>query len=220
MSYRVDLHTHSVASPDGSLDMGDFRRFLERGFLDCIAITDHNTIEFAREAQRLLGEKIIVGEEISTRVGEVIGLYLQEAIPPGLSLVETVVGIKAQGGLVYVPHPFETVRSGLSHSALFSIADEIDIIELYNGRALFQNRSEHAVLWARQHHTPGAASSDAHGLRGWGRTYSVVQTEPTRRTLAATLADPSTVHYHTFAGMLSRIVYPKLNRLRKRGQHV
>jgi len=168
MPYAIDLHTHSAASPDGSLSLEDYRTILQQGRLQCIAVTDHNTIEMAQQLQAALGECIIVGEEITTTEGEIIGLYLTETIPPMMTPTETVQAIEAQGGLVYIPHPFETVRKGVTAETLQTIANNVDIMEVHNGRAIFQNYSEHAMAWARTHNTPGAASSDAHGKAGWG----------------------------------------------------
>lgn len=184
---------------------------LDAGQLDAIAITDHNQIDFAQAAQAKLGECIIVGEEITTLEGEIIGLFLSEIIPAGLSAAETVKRIKAQGGLVYIPHPFETVRKGIAKQVLDSIADDVDIVETYNGRTL-QNRGSEAADWAIAHGKPGTASSDAHGLHGWGKTYSTVAETPTRDNLIHLLR--SAAYSTKSVGLLGRL-YPKLNRLRK-----
>jgi len=218
--YKLDLHTHSYGSPDGGLQTGAYRAMLEHGQLDIIAITDHNDIAAAQSIQTALdplGERIIVGEEIMTTEGELIGLYLSQTVPAGLSPLETVRQIRAQGGLVYVPHPFETVRSGLSVSALDAIAELVDIVEVHNGRAVFQNKGSEAAAWAKNHHKPGAASSDAHGRAGWGRTYAVVDRVPTRGTLLALLAQARLGTGTVGVG----VVYPKLHRLKKglRGKH-
>jgi predicted metal-dependent phosphoesterase TrpH len=213
---KIDLHTHSGASPDGSLTAAHYRRMLDGG-LDCVAITDHNTTDFARDLQKELGERIIVGEEITTTEGEVIGLFLRRTVPGGLSLAEAVQAIKQQHGLVYVPHPFETVRSGVSVAALDTIADDVDILEVHNGRALFQNRSSDAAAWAEEHDVATAASSDAHGWHGWGRTYSTVAHLPTRATLVNLL---DTAKHHRRAPGIRGVLYPKFNRLRnRRGRH-
>ena len=213
MPYAIDLHTHSAASPDGSLSLEDYRTILQQGRLQCIAVTDHNTIEMAQQLQAALGECIIVGEEITTTEGEIIGLYLTETIPPMMTPTETVQAIEAQGGLVYIPHPFETVRKGVTAETLQTIANNVDIMEVHNGRAIFQNYSEHAMAWARTHNTPGAASSDAHGKAGWGRTCSIIAELPTRETLAGLLGRAEL--RRGFVGTRG-IMYPKLNRLRKR----
>lgn len=209
---KVDLHTHSKASHDGSLTEEDYRKILESGQLDCIAVTDHNTIAFAQELHEKIGHQIIVGEEITTQDGEIIGLYLESPIKPGMSAADTVAEIKKQGALVYIPHPFETVRKGLQPATLDYIAIGVDIIETGNGRALFQNKSTAAEDWAAQHARPRAASSDAHGWHGWGRTYTEVEAMPTRATLTELLTRAT----YKIAGPGWRgILYPKFNRIRR-----
>lgn len=213
MTYTLDLHTHSTGSPDGSLRTRDYRRKLESGALDYIAITDHNRIDAALEIQSQLGElgaRIIIGEEINTIEGEIIGLYLEKQITAGKSVKKTVELIRKQGGLVYVPHPFETVRSGLPSTALDIIADEVDIVEAYNGRAVFQDKGRLAERWAIRHGARVAASSDAHGRRGWGKTYTVVDEPPTKANLRRLLKQATQGRRRVGIG----IVYPKLNRVR------
>jgi predicted metal-dependent phosphoesterase TrpH len=208
---RVDLHTHSIMSPDGSLNAANYRTLLTRERLHAVAVTDHNRIDFAQQLHTELGDSIIVGEEITALEGEIIGLYLHEAIPAGLSAVETVKHIRIQGGIVYVPHPFETVRKGLPLTVLDEIADHVDILETYNGRSM-QNRSAKATTWAAEHHVAGASSSDAHGIHGWGNTYSILSEVPSRETLVDLLGHAT---YSTRStGPIGRL-YPKLNRIRK-----
>ena len=213
MSIKVDLHTHSAASPDGALTVADYQRILKEGRLDCIAVTDHNTIDFARKLQADLGAQIIIGEEISTGDGEIIGLYLSRAVPAGLSAMQAATAVRSQGGLVYIPHPFETVRSGISLVTLNRIAQLVDIIEVHNGRAVFQNRGAIARQWAADHHVASAASSDAHGQSGWGRTYSVLSVQPSRETLPQLL---QTAELQTGYVGVRGILYPKLNRMRRK----
>lgn len=210
--YKVDLHTHSIASKDGALRAEDYRRLLS-GQLDAIAITDHNTTDFARQLQQELGDKIIVGEEISSTEGEIIGLYLKETIPANLSAKETVRRILLQKGLVYIPHPFETVRSGVNAATLKKIIADVHIIEVHNGRAVFQNRSELAKEWSVQYQKPGAASSDSHGPKGWGRTFSLLPTLPTRATLVKLLHQ---AEYETGWPGVQGLLYPKVTRFKKR----
>jgi len=209
---RVDLHTHSLASPDGGLSLADYRHMIDEKGLVCIAITDHDTIEFAKQAQLALGDQIIVGEEITATEGEIIGLYLRSPIASGRSLRETVAAIKQQHGLVYVPHPFETRRKGLSARSLETIIADIAIVETSNGRAVFQNRSKEAYAWAAEHGLPGAASSDAHGPSGWGKTYSVLDHVPSRDTLAGLL---HSAQYKIGSPGVRGVLYPKYNRLRR-----
>jgi predicted metal-dependent phosphoesterase TrpH len=113
---------------------------------------------------------------------------------------------------VYVPHPFETVRSGMSAASLEKIAHLVDIVEIRNGRAVFQNRSGLAEKWARAHDVPGAASSDTHGWHGWGKTYTTIDHAPTKKTLVKSLRS---AHYTVGSGGLRAILYPKFNRMRK-----
>lgn len=207
---RVDLHTHSTASPDGGITADTYKHMLTSGRLDVVAVTDHNRIDFAVKLHQELGDVIIVGEEITATEGEIIGLYLSEVVAPGLSAAETAKLIHMQGGLVYIPHPFETARKGLPLRTLDQIAGQVDIVETYNGRTL-QDRSALAQNWADEHGITGASSSDAHGKRGWGNTASVVAERPIRETLIRLL---SSATYDTVStGTIGRF-YPKLNRLR------
>lgn len=207
---RVDLHTHSLASPDGGLSAKEYATMLRTGRLQAVAVTDHNRIDFAVKLQAELGNAIIVGEEISTKEGEIIGLFLKDVVPFGMTARETAECIHAQGGLVYIPHPFETARKGLRHETLEGIADMVDIVETFNGRTM-QNKAEQAKAWAIEYSVLQASSSDAHGYRGWGNTASTLTEQPERETLlrllnAATMDRAST-------GITGRL-YPKFNRLK------
>lgn len=210
---KLDLHTHSQASRDGGIRPNQYRRLLERGVLDYIAVTDHNRIDAALALQQELGERIIVGEEINAQEGEIIGLFLRKPVPAGLSAEQTARAIKEQDGLVYIPHPFETVRKGLSHAALDAIAAHVDIVEVANGRALLQNRGPQAIAWAGAHHKAVAGSSDAHGIRGVGFTYTEVSQPPTRQTFLQVLRAGKPMFGHP---PIHTLLYPKLNRARKR----
>lgn len=211
--FKIDLHTHSASSPDGGITLRQYRGALKTGLLDCIAITDHNSIDFATRAREELGERIIVGEEIMTTMGEIIGLFLDEPISPGQPPEETIAAIRAQDGLVYIPHPFETIRKGLHPAALEMIQTDVDVIEACNGRAFLQNRSQQAVVWAKLNNVPAAASSDAHGLRGLGRTFTAVSDMPNRDNLIALLAGST---LHTRRPKVRGLLYPKYHRMRKK----
>lgn len=210
---KIDLHTHSIISPDGagSITASHFEQYLKEGILDCIAITDHNEIKFAQMMQKKMGNKIIVGEEITTRDGEMVGLFLTKKIPPGLSAKETAKKIHQQGGLVYIPHPFETLRKGIQLPVLEEIIDEIDIFEVFNGRGKLRGKTKEAELFAQKYRLVGAASSDAHGVRGVGRTFSIIEKIPTRSTLV-TLLKKGTLErkYAPFIAYL----YPITNRVK------
>lgn len=210
--YKVDLHTHSIASRDGGITPAQYRQVIEDGLLDFIAVTDHNKIDQAVELHEALGDAIIVGEEINAYEGEIIGLFLKERIPRDMSALETVQAIKQQGGLVYIPHPFETVRRGIPKTTLEQIMDKVDIIEVFNGRAVFQNKGPEATTIARLNNKPGAASSDAHGFKGLCATYSQLKHKPTVDTLVNQL---QTAHLTMNRPPLKTLLYPKVNRIRK-----
>lgn len=210
--YKVDLHSHSIASPDGGIGPEHYAKILETERLDYIAITDHDRIDFALGLQKALGEKIIVGEEITTAEGEMIGLFLKQVIQPGQTALATAHAIHDQGGLVYIPHPFETVRKGMQREVLDRIIEHIDIVEVHNGRAFAQNYSVKAATWAKANGKAGASSSDAHGFKGVGHSYSIVNEKPSRGSLVEILKMTQLAHRRA---PLYTLLYPKLNRLKK-----
>ncbi len=211
--YKIDLHTHSSASPDGGITIDQYRKALSSQLLDFVAVTDHNSIDFALHLRDALGHQVIVGEEILTESGEIIGLFLSEVIAPNQSLKATIHAIKRQGGLVYIPHPFETVRQGLHPKDLDACISDIDIFEVVNGRAFLQNRSQQAAVYAKLNRIPGVASSDAHGFMGLGRTYTTVLKPIDQTNLVSQLAAgiPFTMRPSARA-----LLYPKFNKLKKK----
>lgn len=174
MKYKIDLHTHSKASYDGGISKDGYERVLREKILDAAAITDHNDIGFAREMRQELGARIIVGEEITTEEGEIVGLYLEKIVPKNLSALETVRLIKKQGGIVYVPHPFETLRKGIDEKSLAEIVEFVDIIEVFNARARFRGQAKRARAFSKAFNKVSAASSDAHCMMGLGSSYSII----------------------------------------------
>ncbi len=211
--FKVDLHTHSYASPDGGITAKQYEHILSSGVLDLVAITDHGRIDAAVALHEILGDKIIIGEEIMTSHGEIVGLYLKKPIPSGLPPLDTVLQIHEQGGLVLIPHPFETVRKGLDQSQMSTIADHIDIIETCNGRALNQKHGSEAVVWARLHNIIGVANSDAHGIGGLGKTYTSINSPADRDGLLKALSTGTLI---TSRPSVKSLLYPKYHRLRKK----
>jgi hypothetical protein len=138
--------------------------------LGAIAVTDHNEISGALEARaKASGIKVIVGEEVKTaEQGEVIGLFIEEKIPRGLTLQETIAEIKRQGGVVYVPHPFDRMHSVPDYEHLLAVIDEIDAIEVFNPRVAISEFNEEAVRFAAKYRIPAGAGSDAHVTQGLG----------------------------------------------------
>lgn len=212
---KIDLHTHSKASKDGGITPEQYAKLLQDEVLDIIAITDHDRIDYAQDMQKALGtDKIIVGQEVTTTEGDIIGLYLNQPIPVGLTAKEACKLIHKQNGLVCIPHPFETLRKGVSHATLGTIAEHVDMIEGHNGRATFQNYSNEALMWADTQQKPAVASSDAHGLKGVGRTYTVLTKHPTSPTNLLTELSHATLIYKR--SPLLTLLYPTINRMKKR----
>ncbi|MCZ6535476.1 MAG: PHP domain-containing protein [Chloroflexi bacterium] len=170
---RADLHIHTNYSPDsGATPKSIVDQCLRTG-LNCIAITDHNTIDGALEVQRIAPFKVIVGEEVKSSAGDIIGLFLKEAIPRNLTPLETVQAIKAQGALVMMPHPFDRVRpSAVGWDAFETVAPHVDIIETFNARNLFNRDDAKAIEVAEKYGLVYAVVSDAHTAKELGRTYN------------------------------------------------
>lgn len=211
--YKVDLHSHSIISHDGGITAEEYEKLFSQEKLDCIAITDHNETSFARIMHKKHGDKIIIGEEITTTDGEIIGLYLKETIPAKLNAVETVKLIKEQNGLVCIPHPFEIFRKGLQQEALDAIAHDIDIVEVFNGRGQLRGKAKEAASFANHHEKSVTASSDAHTILGMGRTYSIVTEFPTQQTLKRLLIRPTLSKRYA---PLYTLLYPTINRIKNK----
>ena len=169
---RIDLHMHTRFSPDSLMEPEELVSRCLRTGLNCVAITDHNTIDGALEVQRLAPFRVIIGEEIKSSGGEIIGLFLQEAIPRGLSSLETVQRIKEQGGLVSIPHPFDHFRrSVIERQALQEVLPYVDIVEAFNARNTLQRDNRKALELALEHDILTSAVSDSHTPVEVGRTY-------------------------------------------------
>ena len=169
---RADLHIHTIYSMDSATSLEKIiSRCLETG-INCIAITDHDRIEGALKMQGLAPFPVIVGEEIWTLQGEIIGLFLTEAIPHSLRLEEAVSRIKAQDGLLYIPHPFDPSRgASLIPEKTESLAEQIDVIEIFNGRTPLYQSSTKARAFAERYGIAQATGSDAHTIDEIGKTY-------------------------------------------------
>jgi len=168
----ADLHMHTNWSHDCTVDPADLIMYAEANGLGAIAVTDHNVFGGARETADLARDRelvVIPGEEVKTDgQGEVIGLFLQEEIPRGMSFAETVAAIKEQGGIVYLPHPFDRMHSIAEPATIQRHLADIDVFEVYNARLLFEAYNEEALRFARKYNLTPGAGSDAHVLQGVG----------------------------------------------------
>ncbi|MBU2602387.1 MAG: glycosyltransferase [Actinobacteria bacterium] len=167
---HADLHMHTSHSRDCTSSVEDVIATAHEVGLGAIAVTDHNAIEGARLARELAGDDlfVIVAEEVMTQQGEVIGLFLEELIPKGLTFDETLSLIKEQGGLVYVPHPFDRLRTTPSYQTMVANLHRIDVIETYNARNMLPQFNLTAERFAVKYNVAAGAGSDAHVLPGLG----------------------------------------------------
>ena len=167
------MHTHSEYSPDSRTPLAVQAVAIKAARLDVVCATDHNTIEGALRLRELAdGFRVIVGEEISSRDGEIIGLFLEKPVPRDLSAEETIARVHEQGGLVSVPHPYSHNRLyRIKREALERVWPTIDAIEVFNAREAIANDNRRALAFSLLHGIPGAVGSDAH--RPWeiGRAY-------------------------------------------------
>ncbi len=174
----VDLHLHTVFSYDGYLQLETLDATCVRRGVTTVAITDHNEISGAIEASRLgrggtFRTRVIIGEEINTTEGEVIGLFLRDRIPPGMPLRETIEAIRDQGGVVYLNHPFGYGRRSakLSFEALEPLWGEIDIVEVFNGRNWGRRANDLAKELAEARNKVEGVGTDAHSAWEVGRSF-------------------------------------------------
>jgi predicted metal-dependent phosphoesterase TrpH len=192
----VDLHCHSKGSFDCLSEPRDIVRAASDRGLTHLAITDHDRIDVALEARDIApaGLTVIVGEEVKTLDGDLICLFLERAIRPGLSAVETIRAAREQGGLVGIPHPFDRTRGSLLREAsMASLAPLVDWVEIHNARVVGHG-NEDAQAFALEHQLPGIAVSDAHSILEVGVAYTVVDGDPaTPAGMLAALSSPEII---------------------------
>jgi predicted metal-dependent phosphoesterase TrpH len=171
---RVDCQLHTVWSGDSTTTLDQLAIRVAAVGLDVVCITDHHTIEGARLAvERGIGARVVVGEEVRTRSGELIGLFLSERIPYVLPAEEVAARIRDQGGLVYAPHPLDRHRRGVGERGLADLAAGgcLDVVEVFNAKTREAGDNELAAAAARRLGLPGGAGSDAHDPEGLGAAY-------------------------------------------------
>lgn len=194
----ADFHIHTRFSRDSRLSETDFiARAIERG-LTHVAVTNHNNVEGAvavrdKVAELGLGDRltVILGEEVSTADGEIVGLFLHTTIPRGLSAAETADEIHRQGGLVSIPHAYDPFRrSHIGEAAMIALAEagKIDMIEVFNCRVTFQRHNQRAAEFAARHGLPGIAASDTHSGMEVGMAFNAMPPFTSADELRASLA--------------------------------
>jgi predicted metal-dependent phosphoesterase TrpH len=169
---KADFHIHTQYSPDSNNTLEDIIRRCQETGIDCIAISDHGTTEGALKMIKIAPFRVVVAEEILTPHGEIMGMFLKETIPSGISVEEAIARIREQGGLVNIPHPFDMFRqSALDPKKLEEIVDKIDLLESFNARSLLPQTSIRAAEFAQKHNVPQLAGSDSHTLGEIGKTH-------------------------------------------------
>jgi len=205
----VDLHCHTRGSFDSLSDPQAVMRAAQKRGLTHLAITDHDRIDEAVRARDSAPTDltIIVGSEVKTRDGDLICLFLERAIPPGLSAVEAIAAAREQGGLVGIPHPFDRFRgSMLNDPRLEALASQVDWVEGWNAR-LVGNGNQRAAEFAHEHGLPSVAVSDAHSILEVGIAYTTMDGDPsTPAGLLAALRSATIVQGR--ASYVARVITP------------
>lgn len=174
---RVDMHSHTMFSGDSTTTLDEIAEAVVEAGLDVLCVTDHNAIEGAVRLQRELESagvcRVIVGEEVRTHTGEIIGLFLGERISFGATAADTAGQIRAQGGVVYVPHPFDPMRRNLAEASLVELtaAGLVDAIEAHNSKTSLGSLNARAREFGERHGLALGAGSDAHVPHALGSAY-------------------------------------------------
>ena len=207
---RVDLHSHTMWSGDSTTTPEEVEHAVVESGIDVLCITDHNAIKGAVQLAERLPCRVIVGEELKTHAGEIIGLFLTEHLPFGLAPREAAEAIRSQGGIVYIPHPFDPMRRNLAEPALDDLvsAGLVDAIEVINAKTSLRSLNDRAAEYARAHGLLAGAGSDAHVPNALGAAYVEMPDfdGPTEFLRALTKARPVGHHWDHARPWSPRIV--------------
>ncbi|NOZ49454.1 MAG: PHP domain-containing protein [Chloroflexi bacterium] len=219
--WRVELHCHSRYSPDSLTSARAIITACRQRGIDRIAITEHNNIAGALAVQRLAPDLVIVGEEIKTQEGEIIAWFMHEPVPKGLTPVETIRRLRAQGAVIGIPHPLDSLRRGsaMGLDATLAIIDQVDALEVLNARSVSMKDNDRARALAEQYGKLMTAGSDAHTSGEIGQAALLMPPFTDAESFRASLAhariegDISGHHVHfysTYAKIYKRLFGQKL----------
>ena len=215
---RIDLHVHTLHSHDSAAPVSSVLRRCRDSGLGLVAVTDHDNIRGGLEAREsAAGFPVIVGEEIKSSKGDIIGLFLEKPVPARLTPQETVKRVKDQGGLVGIPHPFDRLRpTAMGAKALQEIVPWVDFLEGYNAHTFLSRDNSRGVEFAAAHSLPVVACSDSHSALELGRTYTEVPAgdlEATPEGLMRAIRSGTCVGRRPNPLLLLAPVYAKLQKL-------
>ncbi|MCU1368754.1 MAG: hypothetical protein JWN39_4393 [Ilumatobacteraceae bacterium] len=170
---RVDMHSHTMWSGDSTTTPDEIIDAVIASGIDVLCITDHIAIAGAVELAAILPCRVVVGEELKTHAGEIIGLFLSERVPIGVQPAEAAQRIREQGGLVYIPHPFDPMRRNLAEPAMRALVEAglVDAIEVINAKTSLQSLNRRAAEFAAEFDLAAGAGSDAHVPLALGAAY-------------------------------------------------
>jgi predicted metal-dependent phosphoesterase TrpH len=208
---KADFHIHTRFSMDSSTDPEEVVRVCKQKNINCIAIADHGAIEGALVVKKLAPFYVIVAEEVLTARGEIMGMFLQELVPSGLSIEESIRRIKEQGGLLCAQHPFDKFRAdALKAEVMEEIKSQIDLVEVFNSRNPLLRSSQQAREFAAKHNLPSSAGSDAHSSYEIGNAWVEMPEFAGKEDFLSSLVQGN-IHGHRanpvshFSSLISRI---------------
>ncbi len=195
---RVDMHSHTMWSGDSTTTPDEIEAAVVDSGIDVLCITDHNAVAGAVELAERLPCRVVVGEEVRTQLGEIIGLFLSERIPGGIGPAEVARRIRDQGGVVYVPHPFDPMRAHLKDWVIDELVAEglVDAIEARNGKTSLEHLNRQAAEYAAAHGLFAGAGSDAHVPDALGAVYVEMPDFDGPTEFLASLAEGEIVGHH------------------------
>ena len=195
---RVDMHSHTMWSGDSTTTPDEIEEAVIDSGIDVLCITDHNAIAGAIELSERLPCRVVVGEELRTQLGEIIGLFLTERIPFGVSPIEAARRIRDQGGVVYLPHPFDPMRANLRPEIIDELVAEglVDVVEARNGKTSLEHLNQEAADYAATHGLLAGAGSDAHVPSALGAVYVEMPDFDGPAEFLASLAEGEIIGHH------------------------
>ena len=197
---RVDMHSHTMFSGDSTTTLDEVAESVAAAGIDVLCVTDHNAVEGAKRLTDALSQvcRVIVGEEVRTHTGEIIGLFLTEKISYGARADATAAQIREQGGIVYVPHPFDPMRKNLTEASLIEIVDQglVDAIEAFNAKTSLKSLNERARVFGEMNDLALGAGSDAHVPNAIGAAYLEMPDFDGPRDFLAKMRDGRVVGHH------------------------